>query len=216
MSWWEGQAYHQCSIVARWTHSYEGSLLRVPGSGPRREYNSRAESQHRESQTPDPWASPPCKAPGSKPALPGLTSLCFLSWESPVQAGSGNKGQHFSFWPYHGSLAPLCLINSLILPNSSPLVKKSTLAQRAVCSVLGCGKLFDYAMSLRQHSGQVLQVLCATVKALDLLPASCQSRKMGCLSLGFPPLSGSFLWDVSYPAHPRPNLNSCNLSSQPL
>ena len=157
------------------------------------------------------------------PARPQAQSLPFLASPPCVfcrgnlqfRLAQGTRAS-ISFWPYHGSLAPLCLINSLILPNSSPLVKKSTLAQRAVCSVLGCGKLFDYAMSLRQHSGQVLQVLCATVKALDLLPASCQSRKMGCLSLGFPPLSGSFLWDVSYPAHPRPNLNSCNLSSQPL
>lgn len=39
---------------------------------------------------------------------------------------------------------------------------------------------------------------------------------MGCLSLGFPPLSGSFLWDVCYPTHPSPKLILCNLSSQPL
>lgn len=40
---------------------------------------------------------------------------------------------------------------------------------------------------------------------------------MGCLGLGFPPLSGSFLWKVCYPPPtPRPHLNQCDLSFRPL
>lgn len=69
-----------------------------------------------------------------------------------------------------------------------------------------------WAAFLLRTQGSVLQPR----PSLGLLPAACRNRKMGCGSLGFPPLPESFLRFVCYPTHPRPKLNSCNLSAQPL
>lgn len=88
---WVGQAHGQHIVVAHWALSYEGTLLRAPGSSSRRERDSTAEeSLGRVRQT------PPCKALGSKAALPGLTFLHFLPWDSAVQVVYRDKSLRFS------------------------------------------------------------------------------------------------------------------------
>lgn len=115
-SLWEGQAHHQYSVIARWSLSYEGRLLRASGSSPRRKHNSRAELRLRTRLL---TTRPVLPARLQVQSLPFLGSPpCVFCLGNRVQAVSGNKNLEFSFLPYHGNLASLCLINSLILPNS--------------------------------------------------------------------------------------------------
>lgn len=115
--------------------TYEGSRRRAPGGSSGREHNSRAEESEAE------IASPPCRAPGSKPTPPGLAFQASHRGNLQFRPSLRTRARA-ALAPYHGNLAPLSLINSLILPNSQ-LQKR----ERVPCSecLLQHSSYFDYS-----------------------------------------------------------------------